>query len=484
MMPRELTRRALLRLAARTPAVFAGTALLAACGGATITTTSTVATSTPASVRSTTTNAATSSTAQSSASTPAPSAATARAAGKTATKVTMLTHWDATTLKVFQPYLTEYQQVNPGTTVDVLTVPFDQLLKKITVSQLSGTGYDIYHIYDLWLPDLLKNNLLAPAPNDVESDVKPAYAPGAVDAVSSQGHLYGYPTEIDTYALNYNKRLFEDVGSVGPPTNWTELLATAHKLTKTDSSGRIIRQGFGTINGWDSGVVHPWLSMLWSNGGDLLAPDFKKSVFNSKQGLETLDLYKQLINEKVMAADLGKAYANNFELGKTAMIIMANWWESGLKSTMKDHFADVATAPIPVGPSGSKAIAVSYVWLYTLNRSSKVQPEAWQFLKWLNGPAATGKSSRMGDWLLSQGILPSRNSDLTAHARELDTPFLKTYVDELQSARPFPVVLGGAEITVDLQKQIEAVEFGNATPEQALTTAQTQVDALLKKNYG
>jgi len=70
----------------------------------------------------------------------------------------------------------------------------------------------------------------------------------------------------------------------------------------------------------------------------------------------------------------------------------------------------------------------------------------------------------MGDWLLAQGILPSRTSDQQAHTDKLGTPFLKTYVDALQTARPFPIVLDGSQITTDMQKQVEGVVKTGADP--------------------
>jgi multiple sugar transport system substrate-binding protein len=397
----------------------------------------------------------------------------------------VLTHWDpATTLKTFLPYVAEYAQTHPGVTVEVSTVSFDQLLQKITVAQTSGSIYDIYHIYDLWLAQLIRNTSLAAAPADVATAIKGAYPAGAVDGASSQGHVYGFPTEIDTYALNYNKRLFQEAGVAEAPKTWADLEAAARKLTKTDGTGAISQQGFGLITGWDSGVVHPWLSMLWSDGGDFLAPDFKQATFNSTAGLDALGLYQRLINEKLSDPKLSAAYSTNFINEKTAMIVMANWWQSSLQSKMKENYADVATAPIPIGPAGKTSIAASYSWLFAVDRTSKLQPDAWQFLQWVNGPAAAGKSSRMGDWLLAQGILPSRTSDQQAHTDKLGTPFLKTYVDALQTARPFPIVLDGSQITTDMQKQVEGVVKTGADPKVALTNAETEINALLKKDYG
>jgi len=191
----------------------------------------------------------------------------------------------------------------------------------------------------------------------------------------------------------------------------------------------------------------------------------------------------------VAAGDLNTTgpFLDNFTNGKTAMIVMANWWEGALKSAMGAAFDDIGTAPIPVGPSGDAARSVSYAWLTVVNgqATSEQQAAAWRFLEWLNGPTSgtTAGASAMGDLLMTMGILPSRTTDVQAFQDRLATPFLKAYVDGQASAVPFPITLGGAELTVAIQKAIESVEFGQATPETAMQSAQSQVEQILGQYY-
>jgi multiple sugar transport system substrate-binding protein len=60
-------------------------------------------------------------------------------------------------------------------------------------------------------------------------------------------------------------------------------------------------------------------------------------------------------------------FLDNFVSGKTGMIIMANWWESALKSGMGDKFANIGTAAIPAGPHGDKSHSISYSWMTVVN---------------------------------------------------------------------------------------------------------------------
>jgi multiple sugar transport system substrate-binding protein len=78
------------------------------------------------------------------------------------------------------------------------------------------------------------------------------------------------------------------------------------------------------------------------------------------------------------------------------------------------------------------------------------------------------------------GILPSRKSDLTAHNADLSDPFIKTYVDGIASATPFPTVAGGAAASDALQKSIEDLIFGRASASGAMSTADTAVNSALK----
>jgi multiple sugar transport system substrate-binding protein len=408
-------------------------------------------------------------------------------------KISYLTHWAAPQVEQLKSAIKEYNKIEPNVEIEVRAVPFGNLLTTLT-TQSSGSGAPtITSIYELWLPQLVKDKIASPTPADFESEIKANYPEGIVSAITDGGKVYGFPNEVNLYALNYNEKLFKEAGISAPPKTWAELIDAAKKLTKKDSSGKITQQGFGIITSWNSGVVHPWLSLLYSNGGELLGQDHMP-LLDSKEAKETTDLYKQLIfDEKTTEPSMSIAnasttgpYLDNFANGKTAMIIMANWWQSALKDSMGDRFSDIKTAPIPVGPSGSGSHSVSYSWLTSVNaKADKAQQEAaWKFLQWLNGnESGKNGSSAMGDMLMGMGIVPSRNSDIEAHQAELASPFLKPYVDELKNAKSFPIVLGGNELTTTLQQQLEQMEFGKASSKETLENAQKSLSDLMSQFY-
>ncbi len=423
-------------------------------------------------------------------------AAPAASIGGAPVTITYLTHWPPQQVDLLNKDIAAFHQANPNITVQVRAVPFGSLLSTLRAQASSPSGPTIAGIYDLWLPELVQDGIVAPAPAANLQDIQTNWAPNLVaGAVTVNGKVYGYPNEVDLYMLNYNKKLFADAGISAPPTTWAQLISDAKLLTKRDSSGTITQQGFGLINSWDSGVVHPWLSFVLSDGGKLLDGNPPAPQLTSTADLEVTSLYDQLIHtDKVTDPAMGTSNANttgpfldNFTSGKTAMIVMANWWESALQSAMGANFANVGTAPVPVGPHGDASHSVSYAWLTVVNAHATAdqQAAAWKFLQWLDDPGTgtTTGAAGMGDLLMTMGILPSRTSDVQAFQDKLGTPFLKAYVDGQASAIPFPITLGGAELTVAVQKSIESVEFGQATPQAAMQSAQSQVQQILGQYY-
>jgi multiple sugar transport system substrate-binding protein len=405
--------------------------------------------------------------------------------------ITFLTHWGPDQVTMLEAAAAAYEKTHDNVDVQIRAVPFANLLSTLRTQGASPNGPTIASIYDLWLPELVRDGLAAPAPPQYAEDVASNWPSNLVEDVTKNGKRYGYPNEVDLYALNYNKRLFAEAGIAEPPKTWAELEAAAVKLTKPG------QQGFGVITSWPAGVVHPFLSLVASNGGQLLngaAPQL-----TDPKVVAVAELYERLVHAKATDPSMSQANANttgpyldNFANGKTGMIIMANWWQSSLQQAMGDRYADVGVAPIPVGPSGSKSSAISYSWLTIVNAKATQakQDAAWEFLAWLNGPESQnvvkgGKpgASAMADVLMSMGILPSRTSDLKAYEKELSDPFLKVYVDELPNATPFPTVLGGEQATQVIQKHIEDLLFGKASAADAMKAAQEEAaDALAKAN--
>src|SRR5690606_16048826 len=64
-----------------------------------------------------------------------------------------------------------------------------------------------------------------------------------------------------------------------------------------DAQGNISQYGYTFLVGWDSAVVHPYLALLWSNGGEFLSEDYSRFRANEPEGIEALEQQLRLFNE-------------------------------------------------------------------------------------------------------------------------------------------------------------------------------------------
>jgi multiple sugar transport system substrate-binding protein len=413
-------------------------------------------------------------------------AGSAQSAGRGTVTITYLTHWGPQQVAILKAAAARFTKANPGIAVKFEAVPFANLLTTLRTQGASSSGPAVASIYDLWLPELVKARLAAPAPSYVAQHVRAGWKKNIVGDVTKGGAIRGIPNEIDLYQMLYNKALFKGAGISSPPTNWTSLVADAKKIT--DKSGGV--QGFGVITNWPAGVVHPWLSLVNANGGRLLIGTTPR--LTDPKAVAVTTLYKKLIDAGATVSSMSAAnatttgpYLDNFAAGKTGMLIISNPFETPIKQAMgaAKFKTDVGVAPIPVGPSGKKTASVSYGWMTIVNEhvSSAAQAAGWKFLDWLNGPTSGPHgSSAMAQALLSLGILPSRTSDVATNKARLADPFLQAYIKQLPNAVPFPTVLGGEQMTDTIQKELEAVIFGQKSPEAAMSDAQKEVASILK----
>ncbi|MBU1078102.1 MAG: extracellular solute-binding protein, partial [Spirochaetes bacterium] len=98
----------------------------------------------------------------------------------------------------------------------------------------------------------------------------------AVKLFTWKGKIYGMPLHFSTFALAYNRDMFDRAGLPYPDKNWTwdDFYKTAKALTKDVNNDKIIDEYGTTLPGW----------RLWliANKGSVFSKDGTKCVINSK----------------------------------------------------------------------------------------------------------------------------------------------------------------------------------------------------------
>lgn len=406
------------------------------------------------------------------------------------TKLVFAVHWsdyqvegvkdekENVTVKGLRQYVEEYQKLNPDIEIEIQSVPFDDYLKRILISHTSGVIADIYVLYSLWGVQLVDSGILDQVPKDIVDKIKNNFVRAAVDGATIDRAIWGVPVEVDNYALVYNKKLFQEAGFSQPPRTWDELVEMAPKLTKRNPDGTIAQYGFAFLSGWDSAVVHPYLALLYSNGGKPFKDDFTECLFTSKEAVEALEAELKLFRN---GATDPAASVWNFPTGKVAMMIMAPWYETSLKLGLKDQYEQtVGVAPIPYLKNPA---TTGYTWFIAVDSASKNKRAAWDFIRWMTLQDAGG-FTRMGELMAKNiGAIPPNKMDIGFFKDQLDDLYTSVFVKELDNTYQEPNVAQGQEIKTILMREIIEAWNGRKTAEKALSDAKLQIDKILAEFY-
>jgi multiple sugar transport system substrate-binding protein len=393
--------------------------------------------------------------------------------------LTMLTHYVAANENFIKPYIDQWNKENPNIQIKLEGVEFDALLSTLMTKQTSGQGADINHIYSLWAGQLDKSGVIADPPTSVIDSIKENYPDSVTKGASVNGKIYGYPTEVQPFVLYYNKKLLKDKGFDSPPATWDQTLEMAKAIEQKDASGNTKIQGFGFIRSWPAIAYHPFVALMATAGGKFI--ENGKVYLDSEAAKKTMDFYSKVYGKKGIT-DIGIDVMKSFAVSQTAMAINAGWWAGTLKDTMKDAYKDVGTAPIPSLDGKTKG-SVAYTWAWSVNKKSKHQDAAFKFLTWFNTKPIKNGMTAEGNFLLDAFNTISTNK-IDAQSEPIKAklaadPNVKVINEALQYATPEPNDAAGAEIQNILFKQLDSVWAGQKSGDDALKSAQTDIQAKL-----
>ncbi|WP_309500443.1 ABC transporter substrate-binding protein [Streptomyces shenzhenensis] len=395
--------------------------------------------------------------------------------------LTLLSHYASGELKkALQGPVDEWNALHDRVKVRTKAVEFTDLLTTFMVRQAAGQGTDILHPYCLWNGQLVRAGVLRPAPPEHAEEISRGYGAAAVGSASVAGRVYGYPTEMQTYALYYNRRLLRQAGVDGPPRTWPELEEAAYRTARRDRYGNTLVQGFGLSAFDDSTTVGQTLALLNAAGGRFVSADGRRTAIDSPAGRAVFGLERRLVDKGASAPGVNVYQA--FASGQVAMVISAGWWTANLKALMGTAYRDVGVAPVPLPEADGRRATLSTGFLLGVNTASEHPREAWEFLRWLNAEKVRG-TSRMSALQTSVGSLTGRADDMRTLLGAGGDPNLRPFLDALAYAVPEPNVPGAQQAKSLLRKNIEALWTGQQTVDEALRSTRRQVDQEMSRSW-
>ncbi len=372
-----------------------------------------------------------------------------------------------------EDFIAEFEKENPD--VDIVANFTPQLGTQFLSMFQANNLDDITFISSARIVPLLSSGKLAPLPDDLAARLHDTLWPSALGAVTRDGKLYAVPYNFypNSGIVMYNEKLWADAG-VDPADakTWDEFMALAQKVTTRDASGHMTQSGFSGQQEQFT-IYLAWLLQL---GGKPFNED-GTAAFNSEAGRTALQLYADIYQKwKVDDYEFGKT-VDEFNQERAASTMIGPWYESILA---KDHpnikIGHVTQPPLPgVDPSQPLYWALIETWAHLVSPEGAKKEATWRFIDFLLRPDIAAR------WSQFSGEMTTVKA--AADLPEVkDTVYIAPYVPALEYGVEENVTEYLSSDVVDaLTTMLESVARGQATVQDALDTAERDVNRLTKR---
>src|ERR1700716_2736914 len=273
----------------------------------------------------------------------------------------------------------DFQSSHSGITVNIVTLPEDQLRQQVTQDVAANSGrYDLFTIGTYEVPLWAKKGWIENLSPYIAKD--PSYAPddlipGIKGALSYNSNLYAVPFYGESSMLMYRKDMLQAKGLTMPdhPT-WDQVAAVARAVKSSSVSGICLRG----LPGWGEQLA-PLDTVVNTYGGRWFDQSWNAQL-NTPAWHDAVTFYVNLLKS---AGEPGAGNAgfteclNAYNSGKVAM-----WYDATVAASFFTGDAaknsGYAFAPTKVKPWSGWL----WAWALGMPSTSKKKDAAWTFADW------------------------------------------------------------------------------------------------------
>ena len=284
--------------------------------------------------------------------------------------------------------------------------------------------------------------------------------------------LLSWPFTKSLAVMYVNQDVLNEIGRPVPKT-WDEFEATAKAATKTDSSGKTIRYGFGF--NFDAAYFD---AQVVSRSGKLMAADNKTVAWDGPEGLGVLQMDDRMSKDGTAYSPKGNDWQTDLATGKVALYFSSTSSLPFVKDVADRSGARWSIANLPQADATNAKTVQFGANVAIFKSTTDRQLASWLFIRWLSD---TDQSAQLA---ATSYFMPVR-------ATAADTQVLKDYwtkvpqgrqsFDLIKVSSPESNIRGQQEIRdVVIVNMISDVISGKSTPDLAITAAATRANQILK----
>lgn len=383
--------------------------------------------------------------------------------------------------KIVDGMVADFMKANPDIKVNAIYAGnYNDARIKALAALNSGKPAQLSVMFSIDIYELIEQDAIVAFDDIVETPDEKAWLnkfyPALMGNGRTGGKTWGIPFQRSTIVMYYNKDAFKEAGldPDKPPATWDEIVSMGKKLVKK-SGDRVERWAIMIPS---TGYPY-WMfgALTMQNDQVLMNSDGNKAYFSAAPTVQALQYWQDLGNKHgIMPSGTIEwgTLRKNFLEGKTAIM----WHSTGNLTVVKKKAKfDFGVAMLPANkrrgtPTGGGNF-------YVFKKTSPAERKAaMKLIRFLTEP------ERTAEWSIKTGYLGTRPD-------AYETPALKKYVvefppaavarDQLKFATPELSTYQTGRVRKLLDDAIQATLIGKKSAGEALGSAQSQAERLLKR---
>lgn len=319
--------------------------------------------------------------------------------------------------QIMRDMVERFNKENGKDAVTIEIMPWVDMLAKMVATMAAGNNLDVVLFHPVRLIQFVEQDALLPVmdhlgPLGLKTD---DYLPEPLKWCTINGKLYALPMDQHQWNMWIRTDFAEQAGLdvKNPPKDGKTFLEWAQKLTVKEG-GQVTRAGF------EPGYPNPWplaWSAIHSNGGAYTNDDWTKCIINSPESAEALEWVLRVVDE-VSIKSTGNP-AEDFVKGSAAQMLNGPWNIPGLEKSMQGKNYEVYVMP----PLFKKQVvtASAHSWAMPAQKDKARIDATARYIKWMSDNSVL--------WAQS-GQIPIKKSILESEEFKR-LPFRKAFVDSI-----------------------------------------------------
>ncbi len=318
----------------------------------------------------------------------------------------------------FDGIVSAYRRSRPNVEIKYRKLRFAEYEDALLNAWAEGRGPDIIMVHNTWVGGY--GNKISPLPKTLQiakrtpsnvatfdasrtitpDGVKDRFVPVVYKDAVVGDKIYALPLSVDTLALYYNRKMFDQSGVFSVPKTWREVVEVSKKITKYDDNGSVVRSGIALGGSENINRSFDIVSLLMAqNGTKFVDASGRRAVFARRSplladssflpGVEALRFYTDFANPAKETYTWDESFESaqqRFASGKLGMMLGYSYQIPYLKA--QGPKIDFGVAPLPhINPDGIDATGETVnwanYWMLAVAKSSDNKEQSWDFIQYV-----------------------------------------------------------------------------------------------------